>query len=163
MEAATVRTGNLGRPRTRHTEARITGHRRLLRSLDWGDDDYAANVREMLRVVLGEPPAPAGPPSTRGLLGLPLAAAPARSQGPPRPAAQRFLNLHKVEEFVGLQAWMAEHDPALHDELYGDEDPAVLDDLQAAAKQLGLSDVDAHAARIRRGLRDESGASRRIL
>jgi hypothetical protein len=148
------------------TEARITGHRRLLRSLEWGDEDYAANVREVLRVVLGQPPAPRLP-ATRGLLGLPPAAPPARSQGPPRPAAQRFLNLHEVEEFVGLQAWLAEHDQALHDELYGGEDPAVLDDLQAAAKQLGLSDVDAHAARIRRGLRDDPaqavGSSKELL
>jgi hypothetical protein len=60
-----------------------------------------------------------------------------------------------VENLVGLQPWLAEHDSALHDELYGGEDPAALDDLQAAARHLGLSDVDVHAARIRRSLHDD--------
>lgn len=31
----------------------ITGHRRLLRSLEWGDPDYSGNVLEVMPSVLG--------------------------------------------------------------------------------------------------------------
>lgn len=31
----------------------VRNHRRLLRSLDWGDDDYPGNVMEVLPAVLG--------------------------------------------------------------------------------------------------------------
>lgn len=122
----------------------------MLRSLEWGDDDYLGRIIEILPVVLGERGAHAR-----------------RPDGRPRSAAERFPNLDDVEEFVGLQAWLADHDPALHDELYAGEDAAALDDLQAASKELGLSDVDEHAARIRRGLRDDPaqaiGSSKELL
>lgn len=127
------------------TYDRIKDHGRLLRSLDWGDPDYSGHVLEMVPYVLGDH------------------GGRKRSQS----AHQRFSNLREVEEFVGLQAWLADHDSRLHDELYAGEDAAVLDDLQAAAKQLGVPDVAEHAVRIRRGLHDDPaqaiGSSKELL
>lgn len=127
------------------TYDRIKNHDRLLRSLDWGDPDYSGHVLEMVPYVLGDRGERAG----------------ARS------AKQRFSNLREVEDFVGLQAWLAEHDRRLHDELYAGEDAAVLDDLQAAVKELGVPDVAEHAVRIRRGLHDDPaqaiGSSKELL
>lgn len=130
------------------THDRIKNHRRLLRSLDWGDRDYGGNVLEMVPFVLGDREATAG---RRGA----------------RSAQERFAHLREVEEFIGLQAWLEEHDAPRHHELYAGEDAAVLDDLQAAAKQLVISDVTEHAARIRRGLHDDPaqavGSSKELL
>ena len=127
------------------TYDRIKDHGRLLRSLDWGDPDYSGHVLEMVPYVLGDH------------------GGRTRSQS----AHQRFSNLREVEEFVGLQAWLADHDSRLHDELYAGEDAAVLDDLQAAAGQLGVPDVAEHAVRIRRGLHDDPaqaiGSSKELL
>lgn len=127
------------------TYERIKNHGRLLRSLDWSDRDYSGNVLDMVPYVLGDTG------SRRG----------------GRSAQERFSNLHEVEEFVGLQAWLAEHDRRLHDELYAGQDAAVLDDLQAASRQLGIPDVAEHAVRIRRGLHEDPaqaiGSSKELL
>jgi hypothetical protein len=112
----------------------ITGHSRLLRSLDWGDSDYSGNVLEVLPAVLGSRRT-----EVKGL------------------AAQAFPNLREVEEHIGVQAWLSANEPALHAELYGGEDAAVLDELDAASARLGIPDIDMHAARIRRGLHDDPG------
>lgn len=112
----------------------ITRHSRLLRSLEWGDSDYAGNVLEVLPAVLGSRRA-----DVKGR------------------AAQAFPNLREVEEQVGLQAWLAANEPALHTELYGGEDVAVLDELEETSARLGIPDIDMHAARIRRGLHDDPG------
>ena len=111
----------------------IRNHRRLLRSLDWGDPDYSGNVIDVLPRVLGD---------RNGVRASKL-------------ASSRYRNLSMVEERVGLQEWLAEHDPGLHGALYAGEDRAVLDDLHAAATELGITDIEMHAARIRRGLRDD--------
>jgi hypothetical protein len=132
------------------TEHEVKRHPRLLRSLEWGDPDYGGRIIEILPVVLGD----------RGSQGR-------RPDGRPRSAHERFPNLRDIEDFVGLQAWLIDHAPALHDELYAGEDAAALDDLQAASKKLGLSDVDEHAARIRRRLHDDPaqaiGSSKELL
>jgi len=117
------------------TDDLIRGHRRLLRSLEWGDDDYSGHVMDVLPRVLGEQP------------GLRAS----------RSAAERFTNREVVEEKVGLQAWLSANEPALHAALYAGEDAAVLDDAQHAAKQLGITDVGVHAARIRGSLHDDPG------
>lgn len=111
----------------------IEGHRRLLRSLDWGDDDYAGNVLEVLPIVLG---------AKRGtqLGGL---------------ARDRFPNLRAVEEHLGLQSWLENNEPSLYAALYTGEDVVELDELDEAAARLGIPDIDMHAVRIRRGLRDD--------
>ena len=110
------------------TDDLIKNHSRLLRSLDWGDPDYSGCVIDVLPRVLGD------------------------TGRKTKLAADRFSSLAIVEEKVGLQAWLADHDRALHDALYAGEDRAALDDLDRAAAQLGIADIDMHAARIRKGL-----------
>lgn len=122
----------------------IRGHGRLLRSLDWGDPDYLECVIDAVPVVLGE----------------------TREWDFPG-SRTTFKNLAVVEEYLNLPAWLREHDRALYQALYAGDDDVVLDELQVAAKQLGLEDVDEHAARIRRGLRDDPaqaiGSSKELL
>ena len=108
----------------------IRGHRRLLRSLEWGDEDYSGNILDVLPKVLGERSGPR--------VG--------------RRAAERFPNLGSVEEQVGLREWLAANDRELYHELYGGGATGVLDELQEAADRLGIPDIDMHAVRIRRGL-----------
>ena len=118
----------------------IQGHGRLLRSLNWSDSDYLACVIEAVPVVLGD---------TQRLGGT------------------EFANLAMVEEYLNLSSWLREHDSALYEVLYAGEGNLVVDELQAAAKRLGIQDVDEHAARIRRGLRDDPaqaiGSSKELL
>jgi AbiJ N-terminal domain 5/Abortive infection C-terminus len=114
------------------TDDVIRGHRRLLRSLDWGDDDYSGNILEVLPRVLG---------ARRG----------GRLKGA---AVDCFPNLAVVEEQVGLQSWLATNDRALHNALYSGENVG-LDDLDEATEPLGIPDIDMHAVRIRRGLHDD--------
>jgi len=109
----------------------VSGHRRLLRSLDFGDDDYQASIIEVMPAVLGE---------RRHNMGH-----------------SEFTNLTAVEEYIGLPDWLRKNDARLFDELYGGSGTheAATDELQVAAQALGLTDVDEHAARIRRGLRED--------
>lgn len=128
----------------------IRGHGRLLRSLSWGDDDYLACVIDAAPVVLGK-----ASRRSSNAFGLSLADGPT------------FPNLVKVEEFLNLQSWLREHEPALYRALYAGEEDVVVDELQAAAARLGIQDVDEHAARIRRGLREDPaqaiGSSKELL
>ena len=123
----------------------IENHGRLLRSLHWGDDDYRACILDVAPEVLGE------------------------KRISWEKNRSKFENLEVVEEYVGLASWLREGDQALYAELYGGDDTheAATDDLQEAARNLGLSDVDEHAARIRRGLRDDPplaiGASKELM
>ncbi len=87
------------------TEQVVTRHRRLLRSLEWNDPDYSGNVLEVLPTVLGD----RGPGPRQGVA-----------------AADRFPNLRIVEDRVGLQQWLANNDPTLHEALYGGEDKSSL-------------------------------------
>ncbi len=129
---------------------RVKGHRRLLRSLDWGDPDYSACVIEMAPFVLGRTKSRANTLDD-------LPATPWDS----------FPNLGIVENFLGLPAWLREHEPELYRALYVGEDEAALDELQSAADELGVPDIDEHAVRIRRGLRDDPaqaiGSSKELL
>lgn len=111
----------------------IRGHRRLLRSLEWGDSDYAGNILEVLPQVLGAP----------------------RNADLKARAADCFPNLGVIEDQVGLQGWLATNDHASHEALYAGEDTTVLDGLNEASESLGIPDIDMHAVRIRRGLRDD--------
>lgn len=112
------------------TRDEVLAHRRLLRSLDWGDDDYFGNVIEIVPRLLGEPRHPV--PRRRGL---------------------SFPNFDVVEDFLGLPGWLRKSEPELYAKMYGG--PVPVDALQAAAAELGITDVDEHAVRIRRGLRDD--------
>jgi hypothetical protein len=108
----------------------IRSHRRLLRSLEWGDPDYSGNILEVLPKILGDRRGPRLSPR----------------------ATDRFPNLTLVEEKVGLKEWLAANDRQLYQELYAGEDSVVLNELDDAADRLGIPDIDMHAARIRRGL-----------
>lgn len=111
----------------------IRNHPRLLRSLDFGDDDYSGNVLQVLPGVLG---------MRRG----------ATVTGR---AIDCFPNLAVVEEQVGLRGWLAASDPAVYEALYAEDADAVLDELHVAAEGLGVPDIEMHAVRLRRSLHDD--------
>ncbi|MEU9263704.1 abortive infection family protein [Streptomyces sp. NPDC048212] len=113
------------------TRDRVLAHPRLLRSLDWGDPDYFGHIIEMVPHILGE------------------------STGRPTPhgSAPRFPNFTVVEDFLDLPDWLHKSEPDLYAKLYGG--PVPVDVLQAAAAELGITDVDEHAVRIRRGLHED--------
>jgi hypothetical protein len=111
----------------------IHNHRRLLRSLEWGDSDYSGCIIDVLPRVLAD------------------------TGGRSKLAVERYPNLAVVEDKVGLRKWLADHDRQLHDALYASDNVASLDDLDDAAGELGITEIDMHAARIRKGLRDDPG------
>ena len=76
------------------TEDVITRHPRLLRSLDFGDDDYTASVHSVLPKVLGQ-----------------------RKGSPGRVV---FDNLSTVEDYVGVRAWVKKNEPEWYGQLYGE-------------------------------------------
>lgn len=100
----------------------IQGDRRLLRSLQWGDDDYEGRVITMIPRILGE----------------------------------NFEKLEIIEEYVGLENWLKNHDAPLFAELYGTGDtPVPLEDVEGVASRLDVIEINRHAARIRHSLRDD--------
>ncbi|WP_217570611.1 abortive infection family protein [Streptomyces sp. GbtcB7] len=111
----------------------VVSHDRLLRSLNWGDDDYFGHVADMVPLLLGA--SERQPGSQR------------------RSVSSRFPNFAQVEQFLDLPAWLRTSEPDLYAKLYGG--PVPVDALQAAAAELGVIDVDEHAVRIRRGLRED--------
>ena len=126
------------------THDRLTGHRRLLRSLDWGDDDYQACVYEVTPWVLGD----TGSRTTRKV-------------------SARFPNLRTVSDFAGVPAWLAEHEPAIHSQVCtgtGDgpsatlPDGTVLDAAETAAGRLGVEEMRRQVERIRRDYADDPEA-----
>ena len=120
----------------------VGAHPRLLRSLNFGDDDYRGNIIEIVPAVLGR-----------------------KQPSGPVPGEVEFTNFNIVEKFLDLSEWLYKHDPELCAELYGG--PVPLEALQKAATQLGFTDVDEHAIRIRRGLHDDPaqaiGSSKELL
>jgi hypothetical protein len=120
----------------------IENHGRLLRSLNWGDEDYHGNIFDVVPDILGQ--------QKRGKRTV-------------------FTNLSIVEDYLGLPGWLREREPALHTELYGGQETHenATDDLQAAGHALGLRDVDEHAARIRLGMHNDPplaiGAAKDLL
>jgi hypothetical protein len=72
----------------------------------------------------------------------------------PRVLGPNDVNMSVVENFVGLEAWLRENDPRLHSELYGD--PTIpLEQVEAASTVLDVSELNRHAARIRRGIQED--------
>ncbi|MDX2514604.1 MULTISPECIES: abortive infection family protein [Streptomyces] len=118
---------------------RVREHPRLLRSLDWNDEDYSGHVLDMVEEIIR--------PSGRTV-----------GDGPYRIATRAIdaANFAVAERMLGLPEWLAQYEPVLFSDIYGSQVADVgVDELQAAAKELGLADVDEHAARIRRGIRDD--------
>lgn len=104
----------------------ISRHPRLLRSLEWGDSDYAGHVFTIIPSLLG----------TNSAFG------------------PNDENLKTIEEFVGLEAWLRENDPELFAELYGG-DLVPLAEVEEAGGTLDIADLNRHAARIRNGIRPD--------
>src|ERR1700738_2808745 len=75
----------------------IEDHARLLRSLDWGDDDYGGHIFDGVPEVLGQRRLRRGGPTV-------------------------FENFSIVEDFLGLPEWLRKREPALHAELYGGQE-----------------------------------------
>ncbi|MDJ0383228.1 abortive infection family protein [Streptomyces sp. G-G2] len=129
----------------------VRNHPRLLRSLDWSDDDYSGHVLDMMEGILRPP----GRKTRRGPYAITDTGISAD-------------NFAVAEKMLDLPKWLAKNEPRLHSEIYdGQELDAGVDELQAAASSLGLQDVDVHAARIRKGLRDDPaqaiGSSKELL
>jgi len=104
----------------------ISRHPRLLRSLQWGDPDYSGHVMSVIPSLLGK-------------------------NGPTGP---RDEYLEAIEKFMGLEAWLREHDQKLFAELYrGDLLP--LTEVEDAAGAFSIADLNRHAVRIRNGIRSD--------
>ena len=74
----------------------------------------------------------------------------------PRVLGEDFEKLEIVEEYVGLENWLKNHDATLFAELYGTVDMAVpLEDVEDVANRLDVIELNRHAARIRHSLRDD--------
>lgn len=119
----------------------VQSHSRLLRSKAWGDEDHQEHVYWVTPAVLGEVKPPIGrAPRTRGDLGA------------------RFPNLQLVSDFLQVPTWLAEHEPALFEDVC---DPSALDDstmpdgtvldaAEQAAARLGVREMERQIERIRR-------------
>ncbi len=63
--------------------------------------------------------------------------------------------LRIIEEFVGLEQWLKENDTSLHAELYDLGEMISLKELEQVAKRLDIVELNKHAARIRKGIRED--------
>lgn len=74
----------------------------------------------------------------------------------PRILGANFEKLEIVENFVGLENWLRQNDTILHSELYGTGDIAVpLEDVEEVANRMDIVELNRHAARIRRSIRED--------
>lgn len=74
----------------------------------------------------------------------------------PTVLGDRFENLRRVEEFVGLEDWLLKHDPQLHTELYGGI-PVPLEEIEKASKIHDVTELSQQIARISRSIPDDPG------
>ena len=73
----------------------------------------------------------------------------------PRIIADDSEKLRVIEEFVGLEQWLKENDPTLYAELYNIAETIPLEDAEGVARSLDIVELNKHAARIRKGIRDD--------
>jgi hypothetical protein len=112
----------------------IQNHDRLLRSLGWGDDDYAG-----LAVKFGG--------DALDKLGLTSSA---RSNSPSKVSADL---LAKIEKVFRTSYWLENDEPELYSELYHSQGAVdATASLEKAAQRLSIKEVDEHSRRIREGL-----------
>lgn len=107
----------------------IRDHRRLLRSLDFGDDDYLMCIWDVLPDIIGET-------RQRGVKGV------------------RFSKLDKVLRQLNLENWLRENKPELHRQVFGDDTVPFLDDLEES-EQATLDDIREYLQRIRHSVDDD--------
>lgn len=112
-----------------NTVTTIKDHKRLLRSLDFGDPDHLSCVWDVLPKVLGEH----------------------RKTGSRRVT---LANVDKVAQHLGLEKWLRDNAPAQHRLLYGDNASAFLDELEAS-DQATLDNIEQYLKRIRNGINDD--------
>lgn len=111
-----------------NTVSVIKDHGRLLRSLDFGDDDYLSCVWDVLPKVLGE----------------------RRAGG----RTSRMANLDKVARHLELEKWLRTNEPAQHQLLYGDSSSSFLDDLEASDQET-LDSIEEYLKRVRQSINDD--------
>jgi hypothetical protein len=128
----------------------IEGHWRLLRALDFGDDDYEGAVYQVLPSVLGDI-------VLHGMEPPPF--------GKPLHAAERFKHLDTVSNYLRVPDWLAENDPALAAQVLADDqadsllpDGTVLNAVEATAGRLGVEEMRRQVERIRRDHGEDSEA-----
>lgn len=108
----------------------IRSHKRLLRSLGWGDDDYLTCIWDVLPIVLGEK----------------------------RVAGTRkvtYTNLDEVARHLNLEKWLRDNDPSKHRQLYGDDtESSFLEDLEESDQET-LDSIQEYLQRIRQSINDD--------
>lgn len=112
----------------------IQNHDRLLRSLGWGDDDYAGHAVKFGGDALDK-------------LGLPSSS---RSNSSSNVSADL---LAKIEKVFRTSYWLESEEPELYSELYQSQGAVdATAGLEKAAQRLSIKEVDEHSRRIREGL-----------
>ncbi|WP_285320702.1 abortive infection family protein [Pseudarthrobacter sp. lyk4-40-TYG-27] len=112
----------------------IQKHDRLLRSLDWGDDDYAGHAVKFGGDALDK-------------LGLPSSS---HSNSSSNVSADL---LAKIEKVFRTSYWLESEEPELYSELYQSQGAVdATAGLEKAAQRLSIKEVDEHSRRIREGL-----------
>lgn len=131
------------------TLVRIESHPRLLRSLRFGDEDYAACVYGMVSDLLGE----AAEPSAGSW--------DPRQPPPDLPLRERYPHLETVTEHLDLPAWLALNDQPMLDRLFTTDADATLPDgtvlsaAEATAARLEVGEMRRQVDRIRRDFSDD--------
>lgn len=75
--------------------------------------------------------------------------------------------LNSIEEFAGVEEWLKKKEPDTWRAMYGNNTSPELEVIEEAATRLDILELDRHAGRIRRGLRDDPeqaiGSSKELL
>jgi len=66
-----------------------------------------------------------------------------------------YENLKIVEEFVGLEDWLRENEQVIYEELYDAGEIVPLEQVETAGNSLDIVELNKHASRIRRGIRQD--------
>jgi hypothetical protein len=129
------------------TKGEIEQHDRLLRSLRFGDEDYAGHVYDMVPAILGN----------------------TNTWGPPTPTGglhTRYPRLQAVTDYLDLPAWLALNESELYGRLFADDgqeptlpDGTVLSEAEAAAVRMGVAEMKRQVARIRRDYAEDPEAA----
>lgn len=116
------------------TDRIIGGHRRLLKSLHFGDEDYHGSVIDVVPKVLGRKRSEFGKVT--------------------------FRNFDAVERFLDLNNWLRANDVELHTELYGaDSVNYAMSHIDNAAESFSIADIREYTSRIDRTFPSDIPAS----
>src|SRR3990170_808186 len=73
----------------------------------------------------------------------------------PHIVGEKGENFGIAEEFVGLEPWLRENDPKLHDELYGPGEVVPLAQVEGMGEIHDVKELNRHAIRIREYIADD--------